>query len=206
MAEAKTIDQLPAKASLVANDMFPVDDGAQSYKIFFSVLLAAIPGLTGVALSQDSTSLVFTFRDGSTQTFRTTDPRKQDVLTFDATPTENSTNPVTSGGVYAADAGLDRRITDEADRARQAEQGNADAVATAQAAAEAAQRAANSAASAASAAQSTADGAASAASSAAAAVAAERQRAATAENALADAIDDLGLQVVNGKLCAVYNT
>ena len=25
---------------------------------------------------------------------------KQDTLTFDATPTENSTNPVTSGGLY----------------------------------------------------------------------------------------------------------
>lgn len=27
---------------------------------------------------------------------------KQDKLTFDSTPTENSTNPVTSGGVYKA--------------------------------------------------------------------------------------------------------
>lgn len=27
---------------------------------------------------------------------------KQDALTFDSTPTEDSTNPVTSGGVYAA--------------------------------------------------------------------------------------------------------
>lgn len=27
---------------------------------------------------------------------------KQDALTFDSTPTENSTNPVTSGGVYSA--------------------------------------------------------------------------------------------------------
>ncbi len=33
---------------------------------------------------------------------------KQNVLTFDSTPTENSTNPVTSGGVYAAlnDSGI----------------------------------------------------------------------------------------------------
>ena len=27
--------------------------------------------------------------------------RKQDALTFDSTPTDNSTNPVTSGGVKA---------------------------------------------------------------------------------------------------------
>lgn len=30
---------------------------------------------------------------------------KQDTLTFDSTPTQGSTNPVTSGGVYTADAG-----------------------------------------------------------------------------------------------------
>lgn len=35
---------------------------------------------------------------------------KQDVLTFDQTPTENSTNPVTSGGVYAADKDLSDAI------------------------------------------------------------------------------------------------
>ena len=36
---------------------------------------------------------------------------KQDALTFDATPTENSTNPVYSGGVYTSVSGLDGRIT-----------------------------------------------------------------------------------------------
>lgn len=35
---------------------------------------------------------------------------KQDNLSFDNTPTENSTNPVTSGGVYAADALLQQAI------------------------------------------------------------------------------------------------
>lgn len=38
------------------------------------------------------------------------DGAKQDKLTFDQTPTENSTNPVTSGGVYAADAALQQAI------------------------------------------------------------------------------------------------
>jgi hypothetical protein len=32
--------------------------------------------------------------------------QKQDNLTFDSTPTENSTNPATSGGVFAADKAL----------------------------------------------------------------------------------------------------
>ena len=39
---------------------------------------------------------------------------KQDTLTFDATPTENSTNPVYSGGVYTSVSGLDGRITTNA--------------------------------------------------------------------------------------------
>lgn len=38
------------------------------------------------------------------------DEEKQEKLTFDQTPTENSTNPVTSGGVYAADAALQQAI------------------------------------------------------------------------------------------------
>lgn len=206
MAEAKTIDQLPTKATLAANDMLPVDDGAQSYKVLFSVLLASIPGLTGVALSQDQTSLVFTFRNGSTTTLRTSDPLKQNVLTFDTTPTSGSSNPVTSGGVYTAEAALNQAIIDEAAAARQAEQGNADATARAQAAAEAAQGTANGAVTDAAAAQSTANAAASAASAAATAAANEKTRAEGVEAQLAATIDALGLQVVNGKLCAVYNT
>lgn len=35
---------------------------------------------------------------------------KQDVLTFDTTPTENSTNPVTSGGVYTAINSLETEL------------------------------------------------------------------------------------------------
>lgn len=38
------------------------------------------------------------------------DSGKQDKLTFDQTPTESSTNPVTSGGVYAADQVLQQAI------------------------------------------------------------------------------------------------
>ena len=38
------------------------------------------------------------------------DANKQDNLTFDQTPTESSTNPVTSGGVYAADLALQQAI------------------------------------------------------------------------------------------------
>ncbi len=37
------------------------------------------------------------------------DDEKQDVLTFDSTPTSGSSNPVTSGGVWNADVALTRR-------------------------------------------------------------------------------------------------
>lgn len=205
MAESKTIDQLPHKQTIAANDMLPLDDGAQSYSIYFSVLLAAIPGITGAALSQDGKGIVFTFRDGSTATVTTSDSSKQDVLTFDSTPTSGSNNPVTSNGIAAALALINQAITDEAQTARQAEQGNADAASAAASAAAAAQTTANTAVTNAATAQSTAEAAGTAASNAAAAVVTERTRAATAEGVLADAIDDLGLQVVNGKLCAVYN-
>lgn len=36
---------------------------------------------------------------------------KQDVLTFDSVPTENSANPVTSGGVYSAVLGVETPTT-----------------------------------------------------------------------------------------------
>lgn len=38
--------------------------------------------------------------------------KKQDTLTFDSTPTENSTNPVTSGGVYTAMQNVSQYVSD----------------------------------------------------------------------------------------------
>jgi cytoskeletal protein RodZ len=206
MAESKTIDQLPVKQSVAANDLFPVDDGAQSYAMTFATLLAGIPGLTGVALTQDGKGIVFTFRDGTTQTITPTDSGKQDVLTFDNVPTQNSSNPVKSGGVFSAIGTVADAVAEETQRATGAESAIAQAAADAATAAGNAQTTADNAATAAGNAQTAAGNAATAASGAAAAVTAERERAARAESALADAIDDLGLQVVNGKLCAVYNS
>lgn len=40
---------------------------------------------------------------------------KEDTLTFDTTPTQNSTNPVTSGGVYTALQNVDIDVDDEID-------------------------------------------------------------------------------------------
>ena len=113
---------------------------------------------------------------------------KQDPITVDDAPIENSTNPIQSGAVYTLQQNtLSRFGTDEA-------------------AIQTAQTTANGAVTDAATAQSTANGAASAASAAATAAANEKTRAEGAEARLAEALDALGLQVVNGKLCAVYNT
>ena len=37
---------------------------------------------------------------------------KQDSLTFDTTPTENSTNPVTSGGIYDVIGDIESLLSD----------------------------------------------------------------------------------------------
>ena len=121
-ADSKTIDQLPTKDTLNNNDLIPVDDGEQTYKVLFSTIIASIPGVTGVALSQDGQSIVVTIRGQQNPVIITThDNSKQDVLTFDNEPTQNSNNPVKSGGVYAADTALANAIQLEANTARASE-------------------------------------------------------------------------------------
>lgn len=120
-ADSKTIDQLPTKDTLNSSDMFPVDDGEQTYKVLLSTLIQNIPGITNIAISQDGQSIVVTPRTGQPVTITTHDNSKQDVLSFDSQPTENSNNPVKSGGVYAADAALADAILLEAQIARESE-------------------------------------------------------------------------------------
>ena len=120
-ADSKTIDQLPSKETLSNNDMFPVDDGEQTYKILFSKFLEAIPGVVSVTQSQDGQSIVVQPRTGNPVTITIHDNTKQNVLTFDNTPTQNSSNPVKSSGLYAADQALASAINEEAQTARETE-------------------------------------------------------------------------------------
>ncbi len=121
-ADSKTIDQLPTKDTLNNGDFIPVDDGEQTYKVLFSTIIASVPGVTGIALSQDGQSIVVTIRGQQNPvTITTHDNTKQNVLTFDNEPTQSSTNPVKSGGVYAADAALANAIQLEAQTARDTE-------------------------------------------------------------------------------------
>ena len=101
--------------------MFPVDDGEQTYKILFSKFLEAIPGVVSVTQSQDGQSIVVQPRTGNPVTITIHDNTKQNVLTFDNTPTQNSSNPVKSSGIYTADQALASAINEEAQTARETE-------------------------------------------------------------------------------------
>lgn len=57
--------------------------------------------------AQPDGSLVITLTNGTTFTATPHDPTKQDVLTFDDTPTANSNNPVKSSGIKSA---LDNKV------------------------------------------------------------------------------------------------
>ena len=121
-ADSKTIDQLPTKDTLNNGDFIPVDDGEQTYKVLFSTIIASVPGVTGIALSEDGQSIVVTIRGQQNPvTITTHDNTKQNVLSFDNEPTQSSANPVKSGGVYAADAALANAILLEAQTARESE-------------------------------------------------------------------------------------
>ena len=121
-ADSKTIDQLPTKETLNNGDFIPVDDGEQTYKVLFSTIIASVPGVTGIALSEDGQSIVVTIRGQQNPvTITTHDNTKQNVLSFDNEPTQGSANPVKSGGVYAADAALANAILLEAQTARESE-------------------------------------------------------------------------------------
>ena len=117
----KTIPQLEPKTTISSTDLIPIDDNTQTYKMTFANFLKAIPGVTNVALTQDESGIVVTFRDGEPVTLVTHDPGKQNALTFDSTPQQNSQNPVYSGGVYAADVVVAQLVAAEAQAARQAE-------------------------------------------------------------------------------------
>lgn len=128
MAEgtAKTIDQLPTKQSVLGSDFIPLDDGTQSYKTTWAALLALTGGITSATASGNT--LTITTQSGQTYTLTITDSSKQDVLTFDATPTDGSSNPVTSDGIYDAVHAVSVALASEASTARTAEEANARAI------------------------------------------------------------------------------
>lgn len=188
MAEgtSKTIDQLPEKQTLLNADMMAVDDGAQTYRVLWSTILKAAGGIKTVTETTDKTTIVL--QDGKTIEITKHDSGKQDKLTFDNAPTKNSTNPVTSGGIFTKFETVEKALTDEAQTARDAEKANADNIASALEALTAAQTAISANATAISAEAQTARQAESALNSA---ISSEAQAARQAEGALNTAIGNV---------------
>ena len=58
--------------------------------------------MLGLRCSASSNAKILELTETVTAALEEVDLNKQDKLTFDTTPTLGSTNPVTSGGVYAA--------------------------------------------------------------------------------------------------------
>lgn len=220
MAEPKTIDQLPKLTKLSDDHMIPVDDGAQSYAITWANMLKQTGGIKSVTSSD--TKITLTLNDGTSLEITTSDPNKQDKLTFDTTPTSNSTNPVTSGGVYVALTSRDESIAAN----QKAISANASALSTLNGDKTTAGSVAYQVAQAIAAVVANApedfdtlkeisDWISSHSKSASAmnsqilantkAITAETERAEKAEKATNDALASLGLEVVDGVLCAVYD-
>lgn len=188
------IPDLPAKSAMLGTDFFAVDDGVHTYKISWSALLAILPTVSNFEANNEEGTLILTLTDGTIKTVTPHDPSKQDALTFDEVPTQSSDNPVKSGGVFnsvqtlanaigavsEAGAATEQAVSGLAGRMTAAE-GNIDGLAGRMTAAEAG------------------------ISSNASAISGESSRAQQAEDSLAEDLDALGLKVVNGRLCAVYN-
>ena len=128
MAESseKTIDQLPTKSSILGTDYIPIDDGTQSYKTTWAALVALTGGIASCVASGNT--LTITTMGGQIYTFTPSDSSKQDVLTFDSVPTDGSSNPVTSDGVYDAVHDVSTALAGEVSRATAAEEANATAI------------------------------------------------------------------------------
>lgn len=77
---------------LLNNQLLPVNSSTKQSNIWIK-----LNGNTPTAIQDVSTGNYYINIDTATGL-----SQKQDTLTFDSTPTQNSTNPVTSGGIYTA--------------------------------------------------------------------------------------------------------
>jgi len=98
----KYISELTLTNNIDDNDLLVIDDGSKNYAIKWSTLKATLATVSGFTVNNTNGTITITLSTGATLTVTPHDPTKQDVLTFDSTPTENSNNPVESGGVFAA--------------------------------------------------------------------------------------------------------
>ena len=137
---AKVISELSEKTNIVGTDYIPVEDANATYKATVGNLSAKVKseGKLKNMTADANGKITITQYDDTTLECTPHDSTKQDTLQWDTSPTQGSTKPVTSGGIYTA-------IGNETSRATAAEgvnaQAAADALIAAQAAGSAAQAA-----------------------------------------------------------------
>lgn len=105
----KYISELTSTSRISDSDVFVIDDGAHNYKIAWSALKALLGTVSSIE-ADDNGQITITLADGTSHSCTPHDPTKQDTLTFDASPTTGSNNPVTSNGVKAE---LDKKMNSE---------------------------------------------------------------------------------------------
>ena len=102
----KYISELSGVTSINDTDVLVIDDGSHNYKIAWSAFKTLLGTVAAFAVDPDTDTypgyLSITLANGTVLRAKPSDPDKQDKLTFDDVPTENSNNPVKSGGIYAA--------------------------------------------------------------------------------------------------------
>lgn len=96
------ITELPSKTTLQNTDLLVVDDGSHTYKMTYATFLGLIPAISSFIKDDTTGSISIVLSNGQTLTVTPHDPTKQNVLTFDDTPTSGSNNPVKSGGIYTS--------------------------------------------------------------------------------------------------------
>ena len=109
------IPELPEKTTVHGTDLLVIDDGTHTYKLPWSTLISLLNVISSFEADPDTEHypgyIKLTLANGNVLRARVSDPDKQNKLTFDNRPVKNSTNPVTSGGIFAA---LDDKLDAEA--------------------------------------------------------------------------------------------
>lgn len=104
------ITELPVKTTLSSTDIIAVDDGNHTYQMTYGQFVSLQKQVASFTTNNGVITLTLT--DGTTLTITPHDPTKQDTLTFDQVPTDGSSNPVTSNGVYDAISTEETRATE----------------------------------------------------------------------------------------------
>lgn len=107
-------DQLNAKQNTLTFDSTPIDNSTNpvtSNGIYDALSLKENSSNKVTSISSSSTDTQYPTAKLLYDQLISLGNSKQDTLTFDNTPTENSNNPVKSGGVYTAIANLENSIS-----------------------------------------------------------------------------------------------